>query len=359
MAVSVMLKPASSLCNLKCKYCFYSSLAKDRQEYSKGFMTVETALNTVKSAFSLAKGTPVIFTFQGGEPSLRGLDFYKEFVQICQKENSQNSSISFCFQSNGTLLDDDWCIFFKENNFLVGISLDGNEMQNQYRVYPDGRASFSDVMNTVSLLKKHNVRFNILSVVTKNLALSGREHFRFMKQNDISDFQYINCLKPLDKHADDDLYMNENDYAEFLEKTFKLYYNSNMRGSRISVRSFDNYLMLLSGGNAEQCSMNGFCSPQFVVEGDGTVYPCDFFCTDKFELGNINDKSFLEMSRGETFKKFLKSGTAVDEKCKGCDYFALCRGGGCKRQELDGDFCSVYKKFFSSSIDRMKNMIGR
>lgn len=359
MAVSVMLKPASSLCNLKCKYCFYSSLAKDRQEYSKGFMTVETAFNIIQSVFSLAKGTPVVFTFQGGEPSLRGLDFYKEFVQICQKENSQNSSISFCFQSNGTLLDDDWCAFFKENNFLVGISLDGNERQNQYRVYPDGKESFSDVMNAVSLLKKHNVQFNILSVVTKNLALSGREHFKFMKQNDIFDFQYINCLKPLDKQADDDLYMNENDYAEFLEKTFRLYFNSNMRGNRISVRSFDNYLMLLSGGNAEQCSMNGFCSPQFVVEGDGTVYPCDFFCTDEFELGNINDNSFLEMSRGAVFKDFLKSGCTVDDKCRNCDYFALCRGGGCKRQRLDCDFCSAYKKFFSSSVDMMKNMIGR
>lgn len=359
MAVSVMLKPASSFCNLKCRYCFYSSLAQNRQEYSKGFMSIETALNTVKSAFSLAKGTPVVFTFQGGEPSLRGLGFYKDFVQICKNENSMNSRVSFCFQSNGTLIDDEWCTFFKENNFLVGISLDGNEQQNKYRLYPDGRVSFSDVMNTVSLLKKHNVQFNILSVVTKNLALSGREHFRFMKQNDISDFQYINCLKPLGRQYDEDMYMSEDDYAEFLEKTFKLYYNSNMRDSKISVRSFDNYLMLLSGGNAEQCSMNGFCSPQFVVEGDGTVYPCDFFCTDEFELGNINDKSFFEMSRGDAFINFLKSGTDVDESCKHCTYFALCRGGGCKRQKIDGDFCRVYKKFFSASIPMMKNMIGR
>lgn len=359
MAVSVMLKPASSFCNLKCKYCFYSSLAQDRQEYSKGFMTVETAQNVIKSALSLAKGTPVVFVFQGGEPSLRGLDFYKEFMQICKNENMFNSSVSFCFQSNGTLLDDDWCVFFKDNNFLVGISLDGNEMQNQYRVYPDGSASFTDVMNTVSLLKKYNVQFNILSVVTKNLARSGREHFRFMKQNDITNFQYINCLKPLKKPSDDDLYMSEADYAEFLEKTFKLYYNLNMRGSKVSVRSFDNYLMLLSGGNAEQCSMNGFCSPQFVVEGDGTVYPCDFFCTDEYELGNINHQSFAEMSRGEAFKNFLKSGADVDERCKHCTYFALCRGGGCKRQKINGDFCRAYKKFFSSSIDMMKNMIGR
>lgn len=358
MAVSVMLKPASSLCNLKCKYCFYSDLASDRQEYSKGFMSIETASKVIESSLSLAKGTPVVFVFQGGEPTLRGLDFFKEFVEICKKMNVNSSPVSFCFQSNGTLIDNEWCKFFKENDFLVGISLDGNENQNAYRVYPDGKESYSDVMNAVSLLKKYGVKFNILSVVTKNLAQSGREHFKFMKQNDIFDFQYINCLKPLDLDVQSDLYMTEDDYADFLEKTFKLYYNSNMRGNKIYIRNFDNYLMLLSKGYAEQCNMNGFCSPQFVVEGDGTVYPCDFFCTDEFELGNINDMSFLEMSRGESFKNFLTSGSGVDENCKGCNYFALCRGGGCKRQKLDGSFCNAYKKFFSSSVSMMKNMIG-
>ncbi len=359
MAVSVMLKPASSLCNLRCKYCFYSSLASERQEYSKGLMEIKTAENIIKSALELAKGTPVIFTFQGGEPAVRGLEFYKAFTEICRKHNKFGSKITFCFQTNGTLLDDEWCCFFKNNNFLVGISLDGNEKQNEFRVYPDGSSSFNDVMNAVSLLKKHNVPFNILSVVTKQLALSVRDNYRFMKQNGINNIQYINCLKPLEGDYDDAFYMSDTDYEFFLSKAFKLYYNDNMRGNAVYIRSFDNYLRLLSGADAEQCNMNGFCSPQFVVEGDGTVYPCDFFCTDEYELGNINEKSFLEMSRGEQFQGFLKSGCNIDDKCRSCDYFALCRGGGCKRYALDGDFCSAYKNFFSSAVPMMKNMIGR
>lgn len=359
MAVSVMLKPASSLCNLKCKYCFYSSLASERQEYFKGFMEIKTARNVIQSAFSLAKGTPVVFTFQGGEPALAGLDFFKNFVEICKAENKKNSSVSFCFQTNGTLIDEAWCRFFKENDFLVGISLDGNEKQNAYRIYPDGKASFPDVLQAIELLKEYNVPFNILSVVTKNLAVSVRDHYKFMKKNGIFNIQYINCLKPFGGEYDSKIYMTEADYSAFLEKSFRLYFNDNMRGNKVFVRSYDNYLRLLAGSNAEQCNMNGFCSPQFVVEGDGSVYPCDFFCTDEYELGNVNNQSFSEMSRGEVFQHFLESGCHVDEKCRKCDYFALCRGGGCKRYKADADLCSVYKNFFSTSVSMMKNMIGR
>lgn len=358
MAVSVMLKPASSMCNLKCRYCFYSSLASDRQEYSKGFMTEDTALKIIKSVFELAGATPVIFTFQGGEPALRGIDFYRRFVSLCKENNVNNSLVSYCFQTNATLIDDEWCSFFKENNFLIGVSLDGNEQQNIYRRYADGRSSFNDVINAVNLLKKYDIQFNVLSVVTKQLALSVRDNYRFMKQNGIFNVQYINCIKPFDGSYDNDLYMTADDYYVFLSKAFKLYYNDNMRAGKMFVRSFDNYLRLLNDADAEQCSMNGYCSPQFVVEGDGTVYPCDFFCSDEFELGNINNQTFAEMSRGEVFKSFLSSGCTVDEKCRGCSYFALCRGGGCKRYKINEDFCSAYKKFFCEAIPKMKNMIG-
>ncbi len=174
--------------------------------------------------------------------------------------------------------------------------------------------------------------------------------------NNIHNFQYINCLKPFNEASDDDLYMSNDDYSFFLEKAFRLYYNDNMMGNRVSVRSFDNYLLLLRGRNAEQCGMNGFCSTQFVVEGDGTVYPCDFYCTDEWELGNINDLSFSEMNRSKISKGFIKESLVVEEDCKQCAYFALCRGGGCKRSRLDADFCKTYKKFFASALNMMKDL---
>ncbi len=356
MPISVMIKPSSSACNLKCKYCFYASLSSEREAYSKGFMCIETAENIIKSAVEYTKGTEIIFTFQGGEPMLSKLDFYEAFVALIRKYNTYNSRITYCLQTNGTLINEDWCRFFKDNNFLIGVSLDGNEKQNEYRVYPDGSPSFDDVLNGIELLKKYKVQFNVLSVVTKQLANSVRDNYKFMKKNNIHNFQYINCLKPFNEASDDDLYMSNDDYSFFLEKAFRLYYNDNMMGNRVSVRSFDNYLLLLRGRNAEQCGMNGFCSTQFVVEGDGTVYPCDFYCTDEWELGNINDLSFSEMNRSKISKGFIKESLVVEEDCKQCAYFALCRGGGCKRSRLDADFCKTYKKFFASALNMIKDL---
>lgn len=319
-------------------------------------MSIETAENVIKSAVEYTRGTEIIFTFQGGEPMLSGMDFYKSFVSLAKKHNKYHSKVTYCLQTNGTLINDEWCVFFKENNFLLGVSLDGNEKQNKYRVYPDGSSSFANVVKGIEMLKKYDVQFNVLSVVTKQLANSIRDNYKFMKQNNIYNFQYINCLKPFDKIFDDDFYMNNDDYSFFLEKAFRLYFNDNMMGNGVSVRSFDNYLLLLRGGNAEQCGMNGFCSTQFVVEGDGTVYPCDFYCTDEWELGNINHSSFAEMNKSKKAKGFIKESFTVDDKCKKCAYFALCRGGGCKRSRYDTDFCKAYKKFFSSSVNMMKDL---
>lgn len=358
MPISVMLKPSSSMCNLKCEYCFYSSLASERKEYSKGFMNLITAENVIKSAVEFTKGTEIIFTFQGGEPMLSGIEFYKTFIELVRKHNRYNSKITYCMQTNATLISEEWCCFFKENHFLLGVSLDGNAFQNAYRVYPDGRESFHDVLNGIQLLQKFKVEFNILSVVTKRLANTVRDNYKFMKQNNIFNLQYINCLKPFKSDYNSDLYMNNDDCLFFLKKAFNLYYNDNMRGSSISVRSFDNYLLLLQGRNAEQCGMNGFCSSQFVVEGDGTVYPCDFYCLDEWELGNINMNSFAEMLRCEKHKAFLKESFEVDDKCKNCSCFALCRGGGCKRNKAESDYCSAYRAFFLSSQNKMKNMLN-
>lgn len=357
MPISVMIKPASSVCNLNCEYCFYSSLASERREYSKGMMSINTAENIIKAAVEFAKGSEMIFTFQGGEPLLAGINFYKAFADLVRVHNIYSSKITYCLQTNGTLLNADWCAFFKENHFLLGVSLDGNEIQNAYRVYPDGSASFQDVFNGIRLLQQFDVEFNVLSVVTKKLANSVREHYKFMKQNHIFNLQYINCLKPFKSEYNSDLYMNNDDYLFFLEKAFKLYYNDNMRKNRISVRTFDNYLLLLQGKHAEQCSMNGFCSVQFVVEGDGTVYPCDFYCTDEWEIGNINQQSFLHMLNSEKHRKFLKENCFANEKCRSCGYFNLCRGGGCKRNKANTNFCKAYKAFFSSSAHLMKNML--
>jgi len=356
MAISVMLKPASSNCNLRCEYCFYHALSAQRKDFSKGMMTVDTAKNVIDSALDFADGTDVYFTFQGGEPLLCDIEFYLKFVQYAKEKNVKNSQIHFCLQTNATLITDAYAKFFKVHNFLIGVSLDGDEEINAYRIYPDGTNSFNDIMKGIDLLKKYGVTFNVISVLTKNTALNFRKAYRFFKSNNLRYLQFIPCLRPLEGEFDENLYMNDDEYNEFLSRGFNIYFNDYMRGEYVSIRSFDNYIALASGNNAEQCGMNGCCSTQFVVEGDGSVYPCDFYCTDDWYLGNINDTSFDDLYHSQKAVEFMKESFIVNDECKQCRYFYICRAGGCKRSRQDKNYCRAYKKFFSSYEDKIKLM---
>ncbi len=358
MTVSIMIKPSSSNCNLKCEYCFYHSLSRERSDFSMGMMSSQTACNVIDSAFEFAQGDPVYFTFQGGEPLLSSIEFFRDFVEYANKKNMKSSRINYCLQTNGTLINDEFAEFFKKNNFLVGVSLDGDRDMNSYRLYPDGSPSFDEVIKGIDRLKQHDVPFNILSVLTKNTALNFRRAYRFFKQNDLKYIQFIPCLRPLNSSFEENMYMNNDDYSYFLTKCFNIYYNDYMRGEYVSVRSFDNYILLASGKNAEQCSMNGFCSTQFVVEGDGSVYPCDFYCTDDWYLGNINETSFSVLYKSKGAVEFLKTSFKLDDTCKKCEFFTVCRGGGCRRNKQNADYCDAYKSFFSSSYEKMLKMKG-
>lgn len=354
MPLSIMVKPASSACNLRCEYCFYTAVAKKREVFDKGMLSLETSEKMISSAFECSKDF-VGFVFQGGEPLIRGIDFYRKFVSLVKKYNTSTAEVSFAVQTNGTLLNDEWCEFFRENNFLVGVSLDGNEEQNKYRVYPDGSASFGDIMGGIELLKKHNVQFNVLSVLTKNLANTFRDSYKFFKSMGLSYLQYIPCLRDFD--SDDDVYvMNSEDYLNYLNSAFRMYYNARLRGTPFSIRQFDNYVLLAHGSCPEQCGMKGGCSEQFVVEGDGSVYPCDFYCNDEQCLGNINDTSFAEMRKSKKALDFISSSFEKRDECIKCKYYYLCRGGGCKRNNASFNYCETYKKFFSQNEGKILSL---
>lgn len=353
MSISVMLKPSSSACNLKCEYCFYNSLADNRDVGFKGMMSEETLRNVIQKAYDFADSTDVFFTFQGGEPLLRGIEFFEHFIEMKNALNTKNSKVTICVQTNGTLIDEKWCELFKANNILVGVSLDGDEELNSMRKYPDGKNSFDDVVGGIELLKKYGVQFNVLSVLTSQLSKKFRRVYRFFKGLDLHYLQFIPCL---DDTGDNSYAMTCDEYEDYLTSAYKIYFNDNMRGNLMSIRQFDNYALLASGKPAEQCGMNGPCSTQFVVEGDGSVYPCDFYCSDEWLLGNINDSSFKDLFNSKLSVSFLKDSFKLDDKCRDCQYFQLCRGGGCKRNRENADYCSAYKSFFAKSMDMILQM---
>lgn len=181
MPISVMLKPASGNCNLRCKYCFYHDLAATRQTENKGYMTRDTALQVMDKTLAFAGDGPVYFTFQGGNRCWREKTF-SLFLLLLQGTAAPGVTVQFCVQTNGTLLDDEWCDLFLEYGCLVGVSLDGDREGNRYRVYPDGRSSFDDVFRGVQLLTRRSVPFNILSVLTAYGATHVRSSYRFFKQ---------------------------------------------------------------------------------------------------------------------------------------------------------------------------------
>lgn len=363
-AASILIKPASSNCNLDCKYCFYKVLSSNREEYSKGFMKEETLETLVREGIAYADGS-LTFAFQGGEPTLAGLSFFKRVVELQKQYNQKGLIIENTLQTNGMVIDDAWANFFAENDFLVGISLDGpKKLHDQYRVDYKNRESFEQVMHAIELFRKYGVRFNILTVVTEALSQQPSYVYKFYKRNDFKYVQLIPCMdekKRCCMTEEGTGAVTPESYGRFLCEFFDLWYEDFVHGEEMDVRIFSNLAQMAAGYPAEECGMNGCCSCYFVVEGDGSVYPCDFYCIDEWKLGDIG-QPFAEMIQSERARAFVANSRTQCEACRECPYISLCHGG-CRRwrEETKGVYgenrlCKAYKMFFAHAWDRLQKL---
>lgn len=357
-SVSIMLKPASGRCNMRCKYCFYHSLTDGREIADFGCMTQDTARRVIDSALKLADGESIYFSFQGGEPLIAGKSFFQGFTEYVRKSNRQNCKIHYALQTNGTLIDDDWIKLFKDNGFLVGLSLDGDRDGNRFRMDADYAPVFNRVSETARALQAAGVDFNILAVVTGRTAAHIENIYRYFTSCGFKYLQFIPCLRPFGDSSEGELYMTPPQYADYLIRLFNLYVKDYVDGRYTSIRHFDNMVRLFLGQRAEQCGMEGHCTHQFVIEGNGNVYPCDFYCTDEWLLGNIADTDFCELAHSDKAIQFISESLDVPERCKQCSYYKVCRGGGCKRSRSDRDYCAAYKTFFSSCLPLFRVFAG-
>lgn len=361
--LNLLIKPASSLCNMRCEYCFYKDVSESRAHSSLGMMGLDTLEAVVKHAFEYATDF-VGFAFQGGEPTLAGLDFYRTLISFQRKYNTENIKVSNSIQTNGYLVDEEWARFFAENHFLVGLSLDGTkEVHDSLRVDAQGNGTFDRVIRAADTLRKNGVEFNILCVVNNFVARYPKKVYDQLKKYKY--IQFVACLDPLDG-GKTRFSLSEARYASFLKQVFTLYYEDFMRGNYVSIRNFDNYISILLGRRPESCAMNGFCTCYCVVEGDGSVYPCDFYVLDGWKIGNVGENGFREMIDSKKAKEFVDSSLFVRDECKNCRYYKLCRGG-CRREREPfalglpslNRHCNTYQEFFDSSIDRMLEMASR
>lgn len=361
-SLSLLIKPASGSCNMRCKYCFYHDLAEVRQLRSFGMMSEETLELIVKKAFDFADGI-VTFGFQGGEPTLRGLDFFKTLVEYVKKYNLNHLKVQFTLQTNGLVIDDEWAQFLSRNRFLVGLSLDGNkDIHDLHRIDTKGEGTYKRIMNTVSLLKKYRVDFNILCVVTNALARHGAKVYKSLTSSGFKYLQFIPCLDSIGEQPGSNIYsLSPERYGRFLIALFNCWYADIQKGKFISIRMFDNILTMLKGYHPESCDMQGSCSKGTVFEADGSMYPCDFYVMSEWRLGNINEHSFEEMLRKPKADRFVSISQNIVDNCRRCDFKAICRGG-CRRYKepvIEGEplrnyFCESYRMFYSYSLDKFK-----
>ena len=360
--ISMMIKPVSGLCNMSCAYCFYCDEAQKREKSCYGQMSEETLKNVTRKTMLPADGV-VSYTWQGGEPSLRGLEFFRRAVELQEKYNRNGVQVFNAFQTNGYAITEEWCEFFREKHFLIGLSVDGTqEIHDAFRCGADGGGTSDRVKRTADLFSRMGVEFNVLTVVTSQLAEHTKEIYESYRKNGWLFQQYIACLDPYGERKGERPYsLLPQQYGEFLSELAGLWYRDLKKGRQPYIRQFENYVGRAAGSQPESCEQCGICSEQYVVEADGSIYPCDFYVMDDWYMGNLN-RDRLDAVDAKRLEKSFIGRSAPSVKCRECRFFSLCRGGCMRNRTKDrngiyqNDFCEGYQLFFGQWYDKFAEL---
>lgn len=365
-AASILVKPTSANCNMDCQYCFYKCLSRHRKDCKNGLMTEETLEELIKQAISYAEHS-LTFAFQGGEPTLAGIEFYKKAIKLQEKYNKKGLHIENTIQTNGLLINEKWAKFFAQHHFLVGVSIDGpRKIHDRYRKDIDGQDTFKRIMQSISILEKYHVDYNIVAVITNEITKNPDFIYKFWKRNNYPYVQFIPCMDEKRRQNEtineEEYAVNPEQYGRFLCRIFDLWYKDFCEGFIMDIRMFSNLAQMAAGYPAEECGMNGCCNCYFVVESDGSVYPCDFYCMDSWKLGTVED-GFVQMKASKKVEIFENESKDIHVKCAKCPYFSLCRGGCRRWRESASDgrlglhqLCKAYQIFFEHTEERIKQL---
>jgi len=318
-------------------------VAASREEVSHGIMTREVATRLISNIFCvLAAGDHITFAFQGGEPGLAGLDFYLYFVEEVKKAAPAGVHVHYTIQTNGLMIDNNWCEFFNENNFLVGLSLDGYAaLHNLNRADAQGKGTFNRVMAAKQVLELNDVNYNILCVLTAETSRRANKLWEFILRENIRYIQFIPCLEPFNAQPSKAA-LTGGRFYQFYLTLFPLWQKEAVKGNIISIRLFDDLAALFLAGKRGACGLTGKCTSQIVVEADGSVYPCDFFVLDEFRVGNLAEQNLQEIYEATASCDFINEVRQMPSLCASCPHTAWCRGG-CKRMgsAVYGENCGM------------------
>ena len=336
----VMLKPAGAHCNLACKYCYYLEKNKLYPTAQRHLMSDEMLEQFTREYIEAQTMNQVLFTWHGGEPLLRSIDFYRKALSLQQKY-AGGRRIDNVIQTNGTLLTDEWCEFFAQNHWLVGISIDGPQPDHDhYRLTAAGKPSWKKVMQGIKLLKKHGVEWNAMAVVNAYNANHPLEFYRFFKENGCQFLQFTPIVERQTRHEDgrtlasladkDEISLSEASVAPeqwgyFLCAIFDEWVRKDV--GKIFVEIFDCTLANWMGISPGICAYSKECGHAGVMEHNGDVYSCDHFVFPEYKLGNIRDHSLIDMLYGEQQQEFSRlKHSSLPRQCKECDMEFACHG---------------------------------
>jgi len=371
-AFHVMAKPRGAICNLDCEYCYY--LRKEDLYQGRSFRMSDQILENYIRQYITAQRVPEVnFAWQGGEPTLMGLDFFRKVVAYQQKYARPGMKIENTLQTNGTLLNDEWCRFLAKNRFLIGISLDGpREVHDVYRKDKGGAPTFDRVVRGVNLLRRHKVDFNVLTCVSAANVHQPLEVYHFLR--DEIGAEYIQFIPIVERDNDTGFQegtvltsrsITGKQYGDFLIAIFDEWVHRDV--GRVFVQIFDTALGRWLGAPGGLCVFQETCGKALVMEHNGDLYSCDHFVEPRHLLGNILETPLIELVGSEQQLKFgLNKKASLPRYCRECPVLFACNGGCPKnRTDLtpDGEaglnhLCKGYKAFFTHIDQPMRMMAG-
>ena len=356
---SLLVKPTSADCNLACEYCFYlpkKNLYPETKQHRMSDSVLERLINT----YMKTRQDSYSICWQGGEPALMGIGFFSKAVEFQKKYGSAGARISNSVQTNATLITDKMAALFSRYSFLVGCSLDGpEEIHNLYRRTLKGNATHQDVLKGIKILKRNNVEFNILTLVSKANVDHAQQIYHYLKNMGFYYHQYIPCIEFDENKNLLPFAITGEQWGNFLCDIFDAWYPKEIYSTSVSVRNFESILSKKIEGTNNICTMGDNCCQYFVVEYNGDIYPCDFFVEKPLKLGNIMETSWEEMLDSPVYRRFGAQKKLWNEKCTPCDHLELCSGDCLKNRMVAGNpsqnlscLCPGLKSFFNHTQNK-------
>ena len=359
----IMAKPSGANCNIACTYCYYrdkKALYKDNASFQ---MDDRVLREFTRQYIQSQRSHEIVFAWQGGEPTLLGIDFFRKALRYQEAFKQPGDAIINTIQTNGILLDKEWCLFLKQNHFLVGLSMDGPaDIHNAFRRSTNGQGTFRQVYHALQLLKAYQVEFNILCVVSRANAGNGREVYRFFRNEGVQFIQFISLVRP--SIDTENLYSaSALEWGQFLCDVFDQWVTHDI--GKVFIMNFEGTLASWSGMEPSSCVHRPNCGQTMVIEHNGDLYSCDYFVDAAHRLGNIMDTDLSLLSNTPRQLDFeMRKSKRLPEECQSCKALRFCNGGcpadsilpSGKRGIVKNYYCDGYRLYFEHTAFRMEKM---